>query len=46
MKDIEQTTSAMETSRDEFAAAEIIDQMQAYYEVRKSSFAQLRLHHP
>jgi GTPase SAR1 family protein len=40
MKDIEQATSAMETSRDEFAAAEIIDQMEAYYEVRKSSFAQ------
>jgi GTPase SAR1 family protein len=40
MKDLEQATSTMETSRDEFAAAEIIDQMQAYYEVRKSSFFQ------
>ncbi|RMJ24443.1 dynamin GTPase [Aspergillus sp. HF37] len=31
-KDIEQATLALESSRDEFAAAEIIDQMQAYYE--------------
>jgi GTPase SAR1 family protein len=40
MKDLEQATSSTEASRDEFAAAEIIDQMEAYYEVRKSSFAQ------
>ncbi|KAH2369449.1 hypothetical protein KXW57_004350 [Aspergillus fumigatus] len=38
MKDIEQATSAMETSRDEFAAAEIIDQMQAYYETAIVTF--------
>jgi hypothetical protein len=37
MKDLEQATSWTEVSRDEFAAAEIIDQMQAYYEVRKPS---------
>jgi GTPase SAR1 family protein len=40
MKELEQATSWTEASRDEFAAAEIIDQMEAYYEVRKSSFFQ------
>ena len=39
MKDIEQAALALESSRDEFAAADIIDQMQAYYEVRRN------LHH-
>ncbi|RHZ43794.1 putative dynamin GTPase [Aspergillus thermomutatus] len=34
MTDLEQATSWTESSRDEFAAAEIIDQMQAYYEAR------------
>ncbi|GFF54198.1 Dynamin family protein [Aspergillus udagawae] len=38
MKDLEQATSTMETSRDEFAAAEIIDQMQAYYETAIVTF--------
>ncbi|GFF97114.1 interferon-induced GTP-binding protein Mx [Aspergillus udagawae] len=38
MKDIEHATSKMETSRDEFAAAEIIDQMEAYYETAIVTF--------
>ena len=33
IKNIEQATSELELSRDEFAAAEIINQMQAYYDV-------------
>lgn len=34
MKAIEEATSNMELNRDEYAAADIIDQMQAYYDVR------------
>lgn len=33
IKNIEQATSELELSRDEFAAAEIINQMEAYYDV-------------
>ncbi|KAF7180986.1 hypothetical protein CNMCM7691_000115 [Aspergillus felis] len=38
MKDLEQATSWTEASRDEFAAAEIIDQMEAYYETAIVTF--------
>ncbi|EAW16392.1 putative dynamin GTPase [Aspergillus fischeri NRRL 181] len=38
MKDLEQATSSTEASRDEFAAAEIIDQMEAYYETAIVTF--------
>ncbi|RJE19221.1 dynamin GTPase [Aspergillus sclerotialis] len=38
MNDIEQATLALESSRDEFAAADIIDQMQAYYETAILTF--------
>ncbi|GIJ92120.1 hypothetical protein Asppvi_011096 [Aspergillus pseudoviridinutans] len=38
MKDLEQATSWTEVSRDEFAAAEIIDQMEAYYETAIVTF--------
>ncbi|GIK05774.1 hypothetical protein Aspvir_009887 [Aspergillus viridinutans] len=38
VKGLEQAISAMETSRDEFAAAEIIDQMEAYYETAIVTF--------
>lgn len=34
VRDLERATSQLQSSSDQFAAAEIIDQMQAYYEVR------------
>ncbi|KAF4176167.1 hypothetical protein CNMCM8694_000084 [Aspergillus lentulus] len=38
MKDLEQATSSTEASRNEFAAVEIIDQMEAYYETAIVTF--------
>ncbi|KAL2835265.1 P-loop containing nucleoside triphosphate hydrolase protein [Aspergillus cavernicola] len=38
MKTMEQAITNLETSRDEFAAAEIIDQMQAYYDTAILTF--------
>ncbi|KAI2846347.1 hypothetical protein CBS147343_7510 [Aspergillus niger] len=38
MKAIEEATSSLELSRDEYAAAEIIDQMQAYYDTAIVTF--------
>jgi hypothetical protein len=37
METMEQAINNLETSRDEFAAAEIIDQMQAYYDERNTT---------
>ncbi|KAL4938067.1 hypothetical protein BDV06DRAFT_201790 [Aspergillus oleicola] len=38
MADVEQAIDRLETSRDEFAAADIVDQMQAYYDVSILTF--------
>ncbi|RAK86367.1 dynamin family protein [Aspergillus costaricaensis CBS 115574] len=38
MKEIEEATSNMELNRDEYAAADIIDQMQAYYDTAIVTF--------